>query len=284
VFDMASGDTKDMTIANIGWEGPGSANVCHFMGVTDTGRICYSTWDKLSFDNFTTVLRKRLLGFVWSGPGYCNNSSDTPIETTGSDYHLWLGSEFFLDSPNLTDDKYLIHIKSGNKVTVGSVFVTGEGATPVRVSGGQMVRIVNLEMEAAAIPRQVNGAGLLVTGGNVVVDNAWFFRTMVNPTSAALVAAGRNDRGVVHVEGAGTCVRLKHATFGEYNTDWSTERPAGYTENHIFAAGSSKVFVEAPLPWNMQANSGVGGTTGSRALQTGKANTGQILAASYTAL
>jgi hypothetical protein len=276
VFDLPSGDTRAVTIANIGWEGPGSSQVCRFQGNVDTGRLCYSLWHGLSFDNFTSVINKRFLGFVWSGSGYCNNSTETPITTRGSDYSLWEGNKYYLDSPNLPDTAYLLHIESGNKVSVGSVFVTGDGPTPVRVSGGQMVRIHNLEMEAEGIPRKTAGAGLFVSGGNVVCDNAWFFRTMYNPAGT-----GRGDNGVVHVEGKGT-LRLGNATFGEYNT--SPEKPGGHTENHIYAAGSAKVWANAPLPWNMQDGSGTGGLTNARALQVGKAGSGQILTANYTSI
>lgn len=281
VFYLPTGDTRAFTIANIGFEGPGSSQICRFLvpptaesGLPD-GRLCYSLWHGLSFDNFTQVLNKRFLGFVWSGSGYCNNSTETPIITRGSDYSLWEGNKYFLDSPNLADDEYLLHIQSGNKVAIGSVFVTGDGPTPVRVSGGQMVRIHNLEMEAEGIPRKTAGAGYFQSGGNVVLDNAWFFRTMYNQAST-----GRGDNGVVHV--AGGSLRMNNATFGEYNT--TPEKPGGHTENHIYASGSSKVWAQTPLPWNMQDNSGTGGLNGARALQVAKAGTAQIFAANYTAL
>lgn len=278
VFDIPEGDTRDMLIANIGWEGPGRSQICRFWG--GSGRIAYSTFHGLSFDNFTSVLKSRLIGLFWSGPGYCNNSAETPFEFSGSDYKIWTDG-FFLDSPFLKDSDYLLHVKSGNKVLIGSVFVTGDGPTPVRVSGGQMVRLVNLEMEAEGVPRETAGAGLLVTGGNVVVDNAWFFRTMYDPASADLVAAGRNDRGVVHVSGAGTVLRLNNASFGEYNT--TPEKPGGHTENHVFADAGATVYANAPLPTNMQTAAGRGGISGARRFTYGKAPTGVVNLASYDA-
>lgn len=276
VFDHPN-DTRSVVIANIGWEGPGLSQVCRFMA-DGTNRLNYSLFSGVSFDNFTSVLRKRFLGFLWQGSGYCNNSAETPFEFSGSDYKVFMDG-YYLDSPNLADTDYLLHIKSGNKVTVGEVFVTGDGPTPVRVSGGQMVRLRGLETEAEGIPRKTAGASLFVSGGNVIVDNLWSFRTMVNPS-----ATGRGDNGALHVEGAGTLVRVKHATFGEYNNDFSTERPGGYTYNHVYAAGSSKVYLDVAQPWNMQANSGTGGTTNARALQVGKAGTAQVFASSYAAL
>lgn len=284
VFDHPN-DTRDIVIANIGWEGPGSSQICRFLA-DNANRLCYSLFHGVSFDNFTSVLRKRFLGFDWTGTGYCNNSTETPFEFSGSDWKIWMDG-FYLDSPHLADDDYLLHVKSGNKAVIGSVFVTGDGPTPVRVSGGQMVRILNLEMEAEGAPRKTAGAGLFVSGGNVIVDNAWFFRTMSNPA-----ATGRGDAGVIHAEGNGTLLRVKHATFGEYNTNPLApggplnvpERPGGYTENHVYAGGTAKVYLDVASPWNMQAHSGVGGHTNARPLQVQKAGSGQILTSAYTPL
>jgi hypothetical protein len=214
-------------------------------------------------------MHQRLLGVTWTGMGYCNNSSDTPFRFSGSDYKLFMDG-FYLDSPNLDDTKYLLEIVSGNKAVIGSIFVTGDGPTPVRVSAGQMVRICNMEMEAEGVPRRTAGAGLFVAGGNVVVENAWFFRTMDNPSST-----GRGDNGVIHQTGG--VLRVMNASFGEYNNSET------HTENHVYSSGG-QTYLYAPLPWNLEANSGTGGTTNARALQTAKAGSGQIFLANHTAL
>lgn len=263
--------TRGVVIANIAWEGPGSSVTCDFFQRNFTEQLAYSVFHGVSFDNFTGVLHQRFLGFAWTGIGYCNNSSDTPFRFSGSDWKVFMDG-YFLDSPNLTDDKFLIEVVSGNKAIIGSVFVTGDGPTPVKVTAGQMVRICNLEMEAEGVPRRTAGAGLFVSGGNVVVDNAWFFRTMDNPTSAALVAASRTDNGVVHVTGGH--VRLCNATFGEYNTSET------HTENHISCTGG-RVVSEHSLVWNLEANSGTGGIS-ARALALAKSGSGSIHTADVT--
>lgn len=263
--------TRGVVIANIAWEGPGAASTCDFFQRNFTEQFAYSIFHGLSFDNFTSVLHQRFLGFGWSGFGYCNNSTDTPFRFSGSDWKVFTDG-YYLDSPNLTDDKYLIEVVSGNKAMIGSVFVTGDGPTPVRVTNGQMVRICNLEMEAEGVPRRTAGAGLLVTGGNVVVDNAWFFRTMTNPTSTALVSAGRTDNGVVHVTGGH--VRLSNTTFGEYNVSET------HTENHISCTGG-RVISEHSLVWNLEGNSGLGAIS-ARALTMAKSGSGSIYTADTT--
>lgn len=267
-------DARSITIANIGWEGPGKSQVCRFMA--EENKLCYSLFSGVSFDNFTSVLRKRFLGFLWEGMGYTNNCSETPFEFSGSDYKVFM-SGYYLDSPHLKDTDYLLHIKSGNKVTVGEMFITGDGPTPVRVSAGQMVRLRGLEMEAEGVPRKTAGAGLLVTGGNVIVDNAWFFRTMDNPTALG-------HQGVIHVQGSGTLVRVKNATFGEYSTNHTTEKPGGYTENHVYAAGSARVYLDCCMVVNMQNASAAGGYAGARPLQVAKTGTAQIHQSTYAAV
>lgn len=257
--------TRGVIISNIAWEGPGSSVTCDFFERNFTEQLAYSLFHGCSFDNFTGVLHQRLLGFVWSGVGYCNNSTDTPFRFSGSDWKVFTDG-YFLDSPNLTDEKYLLEIVSGNKVYVGPMFITGDGPTPVRVTAGQMVRLASLEMESEGVPRRTAGAGLLVTGGNVVVDNAWFFRSMANPTSAALLAASRTDNGVVHVTGGH--VRLHNATFGEYNNSET------HTENHISCTGG-RVISDNSLVWNLEANSGTGGIS-ARALAIAHSGSGSV--------
>lgn len=258
--------TQGVVIANIGWE-TSSANTTHFFEKNFTEILAYSTFHGVSFDGFTTVLHALMLGVIWTGTGYCNNSTDTPFRFAGSDWKLFMDG-FYLDSPNLTDDKFLIDVTSGTKCTIGPIFITGDGPTPVRVVSGWHLRLVNIEMEAQGIPRRTAGAGLLVTGGNVIVESAWFFRSMDNPTSAALLAASRTDNGVVHVTGGH--VRLVNCTFGEAN---NTET---HTENHISCTGG-RVVSEHSMVWNTDSQA-----ISARALTMAKSGSGSIHTADVT--
>lgn len=264
-------ETRGIVFANIGWEGNSSAG---FLEKNFTERLSYSLFHGCSWDNFQWVIHQRLLGVMLTGMGYVNNSTDTPFRLSGSDYKFFMDG-FYLDSPNLADNKFLIEVVSGNKAILGSVFVTGDGPTPVAVSAGQEVVINDMQMEAEGVPRRTAGAGLLVTGGNVQVNNAWFFRTMANPSSTALTGAGRTDNGVVHVTGG--LLRLNNATFGEYNNS------EVHTENHISCTGG-RVYADACIPWNLEGNAGTGSLTNARALTTFKSGTGAISIADYTAV
>lgn len=265
----ASGtQTRGVIIAGIAWEGPGSSVTCDFFQRNFTEQLTYSTFDNLSFDNFSAVLHQRFLGFMWTGGGYCNNSNETPFRFSGSDWKVFRDG-YYLDSPNLASTKYLIEVVSGNKAHIGSVFVTGNGPTPVLVSGGQYVVLDGLEMEAldngigtfGTGATATAGAQLRVDGGNVQVNNPWFFRGMANPG-----ATGRTDNGVMHV--AGGTVRVMFPSFGQYD---STET---HTENHVYCSGGSVTLVE-PVVWNLQGSSGTGFRS-VRTLRTATSGSGTI--------
>jgi hypothetical protein len=262
--------TRGVIFANIAWEGNSGAA---FLQENFTEQLSYSLFHGCSWDNFSYVIHQRMLGVMLTGMGYCNNSTVTPFILSGSDYKFFMDG-YYLDSPNLADDQFLIEIRTGNKAVLGSVFVTGDGPTPVKVTAGQEVVINDMQMEAEGIPRRTAGAGLWVAGGNVTVKSAWFFRTMFNPSSAVLAAAGRTDNGVIHVTGGH--LRLGAVTFGEYNTSET------HTENHISCTGGT-VLAEAPLVWNLEGASGTG-LPSLRALATARSGAGAISRSSYTAL
>jgi len=221
----ASVQTRDVVLHNISFQLANSSTDL-FQQVTDgaTGPILsYSHFHGISINGGKTHFVGRMLGCHWTGRGYSNNAYDTPFRFWGSDNHLWTNG-FFLDSPNLADTEYLAIFENMTKSTVGIPYITGDGATPVRVNGGRDLRFVRAILEGQnsdVSPRPTPGADLWVAGGLVTLDSPWFFRAMQDPA-----ATGRGDLGVIHQTGGDLTVISP--TFAEN---------AGETHNHIYSAG-----------------------------------------------
>lgn len=216
---------RNVTISGVSFEG-GTAS--DFMAPVDLAGgpiLAYSDLRECGFNLFRRVMQNRLLG-VSLDDIYVNNGYDTQLYLSGSDNYIGTGGHFFMDSPNLPADRYLLRFGHMSKTDVGPLFITGTRATGIRVDGGRGLTFNGTKSEARSGAPDIatQGSALLITGGSgIVVRDGWFFNVMANPAGTGNAAL---HRGYVTVTG-GDGILVTGCRFDRGGTSQASNTPAG---------------------------------------------------------
>ena len=228
---------KNITIRGISFEGGANTDFFEPVNLGSGPILAYSDIRECGFNLFRKVMWNRLLG-VCLDDIYVNNGTDTQLYLSGSDNYIGTGGHFFMDSQQLTADKYLLRFGHMSKTDVGGLFITGTKATGIRVDGGRGLTFSGTKSEARSGAASVatQGSALVITGGSgIVVRDCWFFNVMAAPANTGNAAL---HKGYVTVTG-GDGVLVTGCRFDRGGSSQASNTPAGVP--CVYASGGRVV-------------------------------------------
>lgn len=195
------GNAYGVNIANLSITGSKDSALL----VPETGAVLVDSWlSGISTVNFTpygTPAQHQLFrGMTMTGWSNHNNLPN-PIRIGGSDNTLWPDGALIDSPPNLLDAggrKFLLELAWLSKSAIGPIYVTCEANSGIWAHGaGELLSITGAKTEGRNAGRPAFGSVVRVDN-DVMLDlnSHWFGFGMAAP-----VKTGRNDGGMLHVQG-----------------------------------------------------------------------------------
>jgi len=233
-FNLPSGNTFGCSFSNLSIDG--TANNRLMDGRSD-GVLWTSVFRDISMQNAAGVLgstSQKLLNTACAIDGWwnINNVRSRAFVLGGSD-SFFSPTQMLIDSPPelLADNQYLLEFAGQSKGPIQRLYMTAEGHSGIRFSGGGDVMFLNncvIEGRNAGAP--CKGALIRVdSAADLIIRDSWLSYAMSNPA-----ATGRSDGGVLHFAAGSHVVDGCHY-----------ERATGVSETvpFIYATGSARVRV-----------------------------------------
>ena len=199
-FTLPKGNTFGICLQNLSLDGSSSSTL--LAGRSDAV-LWTSVFRDLSAQNFGSLfgsISQKLLNTACTFDGWwnINNVRSRAWVLGGSDTTI-IPSMMLIDSPPalLGDTQFLIEFSSQSKMPMQNLYVSAEGHSAARWTGGSDRTVVSggrFEGRNAGAP--CKGALIRIEGSDVTLRDCWLAYAMAAPS-----ATGRNDAGVVHVTG-----------------------------------------------------------------------------------